>query len=1019
MEEELELEDRGNNQVQEQEERDRGESSAEELSQNHREEGGDSGYPPKRTLLTCNYCGYTTSKRRKLMTHEQHHAAHEVFQSSALMVSNAGLPAVLDHGENEGRTILQEQEDEPPSPVAGRPDLYGEDQELAELEGGYTFENPLGNGSDVNLPAVSSANPHSEYPDASSTNLYSENPETSSTNPHSAASSTNAHSEQTDASSASPHSQHPDAQVVTDLASIVMKYQLSSACVNDLLKYVIENSRERSGDLEQLPETFKSFWKRFDDVLEADASSSVSQATRSKVIDMLWEGYEEVTFHHYCPRESILKILNNPAVTVEQELLLSYDVASAQDCKLTELNSGQWWHNATLHVLKKFQDPDVKLLPIIFSADGSPISQKRSVKPIYLSLGIHRLKYRRSLQARQCIGYIPNASTVNARKRSDESVSSLVKRFISLKCWNVILELLKQDELLIWRSPSGKTYKFAPVPMFWIMDHPEAQQVCQVKWGHKVEHPCRFCVIEASKMSDLVRKNLPVRTEKKLLDTKNDIDCISNLLPDYGFHLNEETFDIRLKSPLDFPIYLSFPMDVFHIWFSQGLIKEHIDNFLTCVEKNGQPIGAEANSEEVIELTQARAPNVKSKKSKKLIELDELFQQIPRYSERDENGSLRYMNLFPKGISNLSFLTGTDYMHLLQQIPFLLANSGSRFVPETTRRMFLDVFYYLHRMAYLVFKVKTWTEETIEDYNQQLSGYSAVINSSGFKEMSKSGFNTSKNHALAHVVSFVLLFGPPGNYEASREEAAHALNVKAAFRKTNKKDDYEKNMLIWTQRWQDVKAYEARKAMNQESADIPAATGKKIRAFEYSLSTRSCKMVLPHVVKYGLKNYLQLGLKKMRESLSIHRDRYNELSRQLQDLSMVVSVSKNALLPPDNDIIVADQDYLGRGPRFDFIELNKPDVDNRRSFHRVMAIVHAMDTMFFVTKRLMYADNSTGSTGVHAQSGYIWLRYESDSKSPDGHWWDIFDVSVVLAKRCIVPDPFVKDHFFVNDMVLL
>jgi hypothetical protein len=80
----------------------------------------------------------------------------------------------------------------------------------------------------------------------------------------------------------------------------------------------------------------------------------------------------------------------------------------------------------------------VRLLPLIFATDGSHVSNRRSVKPIYLSLGVHKLKHRRNIMARECIGYIPDASLTSARYKQ-VGENALAKRVVNLKCWQRVI----------------------------------------------------------------------------------------------------------------------------------------------------------------------------------------------------------------------------------------------------------------------------------------------------------------------------------------------------------------------------------------------------------------------------------------------------------------------------------------------------------------------------------------------------------------------------------------------------
>jgi hypothetical protein len=97
-------------------------------------------------------------------------------------------------------------------------------------------------------------------------------------------------------------------------------------------------------------------------------------------------------------------------------------------------------------VRQKFRDHSVQLIPLILSADGTAVSLKISVKPVYVSLGIHPLKTRSSQSARACIGFVPNTNAVQAQGK--RCTSGQVKRITTTKSWRVIMEELRMSELL-------------------------------------------------------------------------------------------------------------------------------------------------------------------------------------------------------------------------------------------------------------------------------------------------------------------------------------------------------------------------------------------------------------------------------------------------------------------------------------------------------------------------------------------------------------------------------------------
>jgi len=200
--------------------------------------------------------------------------------------------------------------------------------------------------------------------------------------------------------------------------------------------------------------------------------------------------FRESTFHYVKTREAVVRLLSNQQVTFEQELLLASNLEADAQSNRGELNSGLWWLRTEAEVRQKFGD-STRLLPIIFSTDSSHVSNKKSVKPVYVSLGVHKLKHRRSLFARKCVAYIPDASLTSARYKATAH-NFLAKRIINLKCWQILLDGLDLDVPLEFTLPSGSVVRFGLAVCFWVCDHPESQMWAQVKCNSS--HSCRFCL---------------------------------------------------------------------------------------------------------------------------------------------------------------------------------------------------------------------------------------------------------------------------------------------------------------------------------------------------------------------------------------------------------------------------------------------------------------------------------------------------------------------------------------------
>ena len=91
--------------------------------------------------------------------------------------------------------------------------------------------------------------------------------------------------------------------------------------------------------------------------------------------------------------------------------------------------------------------------------------------------------------------------------------------------------------------------------------------------------------------------------------------------------------------------------------------------------------------------------------------LDELFSKLLKYGVRGKTGFMQYFKSFPNGISNLSNLTGRDFLTIIQLLPFAILNSGESLMPNSARIKMLELLRLVHMMCWYIFKTEMWTPE--------------------------------------------------------------------------------------------------------------------------------------------------------------------------------------------------------------------------------------------------------------------------------------------------------------------
>jgi hypothetical protein len=787
------------------------------------------------------------------------------------------------------------------------------------------------------------------------------------------------------------------------LARIMVDFRLSSSCADEILSWIAKFSGT------PLPSCAKTFWRSCERLCSKEQEILSTHAVLSPGIP----GYSDTKFFYSNPREAVTRLLVNTRVTFENELLLDFDNDSYVSGRISELNTGEWWKRMESDVRAKFGS-STKLLPIILSTDGSRVSSKKSVKPVYLSLGVHKYRHRTNLMARECIAYMPDSAAETAAQRSHNATKkAFVSRLLGLKAWNILLDSLNLEQPLVVTMPSGQVLRFGLAIAYWICDHPEAQNLALVKWQHGTSHPCRFCLCPSDSVSNLSRE-APSRNDLVFQRVMSGEER-----SDYSFYTEPETFEHRIKIQGNLGVCWSLPLCVLHVFLSQGLVKYVVQWFLQAVTENGWPLTEEATTSQI----QARSKRAGKKGTRehrrvayshKLVELDQRFATVPTFSQRAPNGKLVYMARFPNGISNLSFLTGRDYLCMIQQLPFLVAESGEKLLPPYALDKFLKLFYQLHRMLFLIFKVTIWDanvqdefESLAQDFASELTTDSSFVRF--FSERSEMNF--SKLHMLRHICELVQFYGSPLNWEAGREEAAHSLFAHAAYKRTNRGDSTHKQMLHWSTKVKEIHSILARHGgvEHEESPDM------RIRRYPFSLTRRDCPgLKLHQYVRFGMASYLLHWIPYM--SLSEERKQFYVDS--INAGTLPIEITKSFVLPGSRDIIVATADYREGKERYDFVELHAEG--GERKFGKVRAIVHTMETHFFILQHLRpNMVDFPRTKGVHPPSRYLQLIHKEDRNEQDRTLWSIYEVSSsVLGKRNIIPVPDKPGKYFLNEMVI-
>jgi hypothetical protein len=196
---------------------------------------------------------------------------------------------------------------------------------------------------------------------------------------------------------------------------------------------------------------------------------------------------------------------------------------------------------------------------------------------------------------------------------------------------------------------------------------------------------------------------------------------------------------------------------------------------------------------------------------------------------------------------------------------------------------------------------------------------------------------------------------------------------------------------------------------HEESPDM------RIRRYPFSLTRRDCPgLKLHQYVRFGMASYLLHWIPYM--SLSEERKQFYVDS--INAGTLPIEITKSFALSGSRDIIVATADYREGKERYDFVELHAEG--GERKFGKVRAIVHTMETHFFILQHLRpNMVDFPRTKGVHPPSRYLQLIHKEDRNEQDRTLWSIYEVSSsVLGKRNIIPVPDKPGKYFLNEMVI-
>ena len=156
-----------------------------------------------------------------------------------------------------------------------------------------------------------------------------------------------------------------------------------------------------------------------------------------------------------------------------------------------ELNTGSWWEFAEDKARVQYGE-DINIVPFIISSDKTNVGKKRSVWPMYLTIGNLRIRDRNKLSGKRLLGFLPKIENRHLKNAKDVSAFSLG---VFNTCYKLIFQELRENRLFKLRLPfENHERRFVLIPMMLPADHEErCKHVC-IRQG-QTNRPCPHCLV--------------------------------------------------------------------------------------------------------------------------------------------------------------------------------------------------------------------------------------------------------------------------------------------------------------------------------------------------------------------------------------------------------------------------------------------------------------------------------------------------------------------------------------------
>lgn len=377
-------------------------------------------------------------------------------------------------------------------------------------------------------------------------------------------------------------------------------------------------------------------------------------------------------------------------------------------------------------------------------------------------------------------------------------------------------------------------------------------------------------------------------------------------------------------------------------------------------------------------------------------------------------GRLIYLRRFNSGISNLSFLEGTDYFSIIQIIPFIICDSGTDLMDSDSLLHFVKIFELLLSLSYLIFKTEIWDPTVVKEYWKTVFALYKLFSDKNYTSMSKTGLNYSRFHELYHMHIWIGLFGAPCNYDEQATERNHKRWAKDIYKGTSRQKSLFAIQMMKRNQFRCVVEVLSGVCGLNATCDIPDFQRKLYKMHDVRILLKNTNFEIRS------RENLDVILERIAEKLA--KGDINELKafeKQIREGTVDVRTSNSFCLSRSNETVVASNNIRGKS-RYDWIEIER--LPGSLSFMdewfaQVRIVIYAFGVTCLVVKNAQWIPNLKP---YHPVLNCPQITWQIDRKNTyDFTRWDVVFDQEVIGRRLVIPKVNTPNEFFVHNKVLL